>query len=69
MRRRGRDRFRPAVARRVSAGPQCTCGGSICGTRGKRYICVGCKRDVPWCFGAADDMPEHCDDCWSVAQP
>lgn len=31
------------------------------------YACPGCKRLVPWCFGAADDMPDHCDDCWSVA--
>lgn len=31
------------------------------------YKCVGCNRWVPWSNGAADDMPNHCDDCWSKA--
>jgi hypothetical protein len=52
--------------------PRCTCGGSICQDKHgapavRRYRCVGCKRLVPWCFGAADDMPSHCDNCWAEA--
>jgi len=52
----------------MSAVP-CTCEGAICGTAGdkvliRRYKCSGCKRKVPWCFGAADDAPNLCDDCW-----
>lgn len=34
---------------------------------GKTYVCRGCKRRVPACFGASDDMPNHCDDCWAAA--
>lgn len=55
----------------TNSEPRCTCGGKICryrknGERDKRfnYTCRGCKRRVPWCFGAADNMPNHCDDCW-----
>jgi hypothetical protein len=33
-----------------------------------RYACLSCNRAVPWCFGAADAYPEHCDDCWNVMQ-
>lgn len=49
----------------------CTCGGSVCGIteagdlRVRRYRCRGCRQRVPWCYGADDDMPFHCDDCWS----
>lgn len=56
-------------------GPKCGCGGSICGTRKnpdrrygdvlvRKFRCHGCKRRVPWCYGAGDGMPNHCDDCW-----
>lgn len=31
------------------------------------YRCEGCDRLVPWSNGAADDMPDHCDDCWAQA--
>jgi len=48
----------------------CLCGGGICeGTQdksSKRYTCRGCDRSVPWCFGASDNMPFHCDDCWAL---
>lgn len=48
----------------------CLCGGGICeGTQdkpSKRYTCEGCDRSVPWCFGASDNMPMHCDDCWAL---
>ena len=39
----------------------CICGDEAedCGT----FRCAGCDRTVPWCFGAADDAPELCDDC------
>lgn len=33
-----------------------------------RYTCAGCKRRVPWCYGADDDYPELCDDCWLQAR-
>ena len=39
----------------------CTCGE--CEQEGNYYICVGCKRSVPWCFGAADEYFDYCDDC------
>lgn len=32
------------------------------------YICAGCKQLCCGCFGASDDMPDHCDDCWFEAQ-
>jgi hypothetical protein len=32
-----------------------------------RYLCPGCKMWRPWCFGAGDDMPDHCDNCWAKA--
>lgn len=31
------------------------------------YRCPTCRRFVPWCYGAADDMPEDCDRCWDAA--
>jgi hypothetical protein len=31
------------------------------------YKCVGCKLVYSWAFGASDDMPDHCDDCWAKA--
>ena len=52
----------------------CRCGGDICGlnrdgtARKVRYKCRGCRRWVPWCFGAADNLPHHCDDCWTPPQ-
>jgi hypothetical protein len=33
----------------------------------KRFHCPGCDKDVPWCFGCADEDPqmfELCDACW-----
>lgn len=48
--------------------PECVCGGRICAPSPdspllRRYTCPCCRRFVPWCFGADDDMPELCDDC------
>lgn len=31
------------------------------------FRCATCRRDVPACNGAADDMPNDCDDCWNNA--
>ena len=31
------------------------------------YQCAGCRRWRPWCDGAHDDMPDHCDRCWAEA--
>lgn len=41
----------------------CVCDGWC---EGRRYTCPGCLRFVRWCFGAADEAPELCDDCWGV---
>ena len=37
-----------------------------CEAEGNYYDCEGCKRTVPWCFGAADKYFDYCDDCASV---
>lgn len=31
------------------------------------WQCLWCRLWVPWSNGAGDDMPEVCDECWSVA--
>jgi hypothetical protein len=31
------------------------------------WRCKGCFRLICDGFGAADDMPDHCDDCWALA--
>ena len=36
-------------------------------TEDEYFICEGCQRKMPYCLGAADDMPDHCDDCWGLA--
>ena len=38
------------------------CDGSCPGT----YTCRGCERACGWCFGAADEHPDLCDDCWAA---
>ncbi len=43
---------------------QCFCGQ--CEAEGKYYQCKGCLRECPYCFGAADEYWEYCDDCWSL---
>lgn len=45
----------------------CNCGGATCENDRSVYLCKGCSRWVPWCYGGADDLPEHCDDCWAEA--
>lgn len=51
----------------------CTCEGAVCIEPcqllpvWRTYVCTGCGREVPWCFGANDYMPDHCDDCWLAA--
>lgn len=45
----------------------CNCGGSMCEDDQSVYHCKGCDRWVPWCYGGADDLPDHCDDCWAEA--
>lgn len=27
------------------------------------FTCPNCRRNVPWCYGAADDNYEYCDEC------
>lgn len=38
-----------------------------CYCKGRRYTCPGCLRFVPYCYGAADEFSELCDDCHGVA--
>jgi hypothetical protein len=46
--------------------PLCCCAGEQC--LGRTYFCKPCGRRVPWCFGAGDDRPDICDDCWAAAE-
>lgn len=34
---------------------------------GQTLECNICRRLMPWCMGAADDMEDSCDDCWCEA--
>ncbi len=36
------------------------CEGGACGGV---FLCPGCVRQVGWCRGASDELPDHCDDC------
>ena len=45
----------------VQSEVKCTCGE--CEPENQYYQCEGCKRIVPWCFGAADKYFDYCDDC------
>ena len=31
------------------------------------FVCIGCGGRSGYCRGAHDDMPEHCDECWTAA--
>ena len=42
----------------------CVCDGDVCTEDTLVYQCPCCLRFVPHCFGASDDMPDLCDDCW-----
>jgi len=45
----------------IQSEVKCTCGE--CEQENQYYECEGCKRIVPWCFGAADKYFDYCDDC------
>lgn len=32
------------------------------------FVCAACKRRVGWDFGANDEFPGYCDDCWVASQ-
>jgi hypothetical protein len=69
------EQFKAIAAKPV---PECHCfecniAGSIeTGEGPLRFDCEGCKRDIPWCYGAADELSdgtslfEYCDDCANV---
>lgn len=40
---------------------KCSCGD--CEIENNYYVCASCKRTLPWCFGAADEYFDYCDDC------
>jgi hypothetical protein len=59
--------------RRISLTPVPDCQCGLCGLPeelqdlddgDRMYECATCKRLVPWCYGAADKMPDSCDCCW-----
>ncbi|WP_198013013.1 hypothetical protein [Lyngbya sp. PCC 8106] len=33
---------------------------------GETFTCCYCQKIVPYCCGAADDLPDACDDCWGI---
>lgn|SRR5574343_1411914 len=41
----------------------CQCGRC---TDESTFVCEGCNKVTAECFGAADDLPNHCDDCWNA---
>lgn len=38
-----------------------------------RFVCPNVehagRRKTPYCNGAHDDLPDHCDTCWALAHP
>lgn len=63
----------------VTGEPKDCCCGSCLGfntARGSRFwgeeqaphifTCCRCHKLTAWCRGAADDMPDACDDCWAA---
>ena len=38
------------------------CTESVCGGA---YKCRHCHKLFGWCYGAADELPDYCDDCWA----
>lgn len=40
---------------------QCICG--TCQAEENYYVCAGCQRTAPWCFGGGDKYYDYCDDC------
>ena len=49
---------------------QANCSNKICKLpedceRCRRFVCNACECVVKWGFGAADDAPGLCDDCWA----
>lgn len=60
----------PPVIKRWPDGLPCPatkrgeCSGYLeSGLQCSIWICKGCKRRVPACFGCADQNPDLCDDC------
>ena len=49
----------------LSSRSQSLCQGC---EAGQYYECQSCGYLQPWCKGAADDYPEICDDCLSLAE-
>jgi hypothetical protein len=43
--------------------PDVECFCNTCAEEDNYYECEGCKRIVPYCFGASDRYYEYCDDC------
>ncbi len=59
-----RSRLTVVPANFYTAPPHAThCDVDSCGGL---FLCWGCDRFVGWCLGAADDKPNHCDECWAA---
>jgi hypothetical protein len=39
------------------------CTSSVCNGV---YTCERCRKLFGWCYGASDDLPDYCDDCWAA---
>jgi len=52
--------FLPVRVREMVHGSHCDgdCGGL--------FECTGCRRMAGWCFGAADDQEDRCDECYEA---
>ena len=50
---------RPVKAGKLGRAHQCGPYRHECGT----FLCPGCNRLMPWCWGAGDDQPDLCDEC------
>lgn len=57
------------VASRASISPQerIRCAREAALKRWKRFVCEGCGKITPSDHRIADDMPNHCTDCWNMA--
>jgi hypothetical protein len=59
----------PPAAVPDGAGQDCTTAGCMLGAAHfgdcDGFLCIGCGKRRPVSEGGADDMPEHCSECWN----
>lgn len=49
--------------------PSDDCAGSVDCASCPLFLCESCAEMRPWCFGADDNCPDDCDDCWVPDEP